>query len=194
MWTIYVKDLSGSVTALEYDPTKPSKQLYDNLLEYYKNTTMKDVMLLDESQDDPFDLSNLVDGTILSLLIQDKPETSPAFFSSQQRKKNISSSMEYNRVICHINYVIRFPSAYQDPFEYPTHITLPLFLFSRIDERGFLVDEYDMRSSPDVAWSPTLRSALIAYHDRQKKYVRTNRQVTDTEIDYIVYLWYSQIN
>jgi hypothetical protein len=188
-WTIYVKDLGGNVIPLTYDPADSPSELYHMLVTQYEEWQHDRLLLLDTSQDDPYTLTHIADQTVLTLIVLDAPFQERW---SYMRRMTVADQECY-RALCYWDCKL-WGDPYDDPFVTVTHCTLPLYILSTLDQKGFSVRTSDYSFATMIQWYPTLRAALESH----QKYMNGKKQteedkekgMTDDIVNRIICLYY----
>jgi hypothetical protein len=189
--TIYIKDLAGNMITCDHSLNDPPSKIYSNL--YMKNVPYHpydQLILLDPSQDDPYDLSTIHHEKELSIFVTDIP-----FHEKWSYQKDIKiGDIPCIRVLCYW-YCALWGDPYTDPFVTQTHCTLPLYILSKKEGTGFCVGSTDFSYQTSVYWSPTIREALVRYQN----YMNMSRKeegkgMTDQIVDHLVCLWYRNLH
>ncbi len=185
-WTIYVKDLGGNVIPLTYDPADSPSELYHMLVAQNEEWEHNRLILCHPDQEDPFSLSNLEDNTILTLIVLDTPFQERWSYT----RRMTVADQECYRALCYWDCKL-WGHPYEDPFVTVTHCTLPLYILSTIDQKGFSVRSSDFSFATMIQWYPTLRSALASHqHYMNGSRMDKDKGMTDEIIDHIICLYY----
>ena len=188
-WTIYVKDLCGNITPLAYDPLDSPSELYHMLVNDNEEWQHDRILLLNTNQEDPYDIAHLADQAVLTLLVRDTPFQERW---SYMRKITVADQECY-RALCYWDCKL-WGDPYEDPFVTVTHCTLPLYILSTLDQKGFSVRSSDFSFAMTIQWYPTLRSALKSHQFYMNGTKGTKEDkgkgMTDEIIDHIICLYH----
>lgn len=186
---IYIKDIAGNVFPIPFSSSSLPSEWYDDLCRQRGEEDRDRMILLADSCDDPYDMSPVVDESILHLVILDEP-----FRERWGSQKTIVN----NHMTC--DYIILYwdcdISAYnrhsEDAVIYQTHWTAPLYIVSKRDGTGFFASSWEIRFLESVNWSNTLREALVHYqiYTNKGKKEGSTLKMTDEVVDHMICLWH----